>query len=89
MSDGNHELELKELEALRFASRASRAIRTLEIHRKAISREYSERIKKIKSVLILLQQQEQSGQLSISGADTVEISPDLKRLIYNPTEAIA
>ena len=38
----------RELEALRFSSRASRAITTLEMQRKSIGREYGERIKKIK-----------------------------------------
>jgi hypothetical protein len=80
----DHELELKELEALRFSARAARAITTLEVQRKVITREYGERIKKIRAVIMLLQQRESMGQLSIDGMDAIEITPELKKLIYNP-----
>jgi predicted DNA-binding protein (UPF0251 family) len=83
-SHGNHELELKELEALRFSARAARAITTLEVQRKTITREYGERIKKIKALILLLQQRESMGQLSIEGMDAIEITPELRKLIYNP-----
>ena len=74
----------RELEALRFSSRAARAITTLEVQRKAIGREYGERIKKIKAVIMLLQQRESMGQLSLEGMDAIEITPELRKLIYNP-----
>jgi len=77
--------DVKELEALRFSARANRAITTLETQRKSVVKEYSERIKKIRSVILMIQQREQMGQLAIDGMDEIEISPDLKRLIYNPT----
>jgi hypothetical protein len=80
----DHELELKELEALRFSARAARAITTLEVQRKTITREYGERIKKIKAVIMLLQQRESMGQLSLEGMDAIEITPELRKLIYNP-----
>jgi predicted DNA-binding protein (UPF0251 family) len=80
----DHELELKELEALRFSARAARSITTLEVQRKIITREYGERIKKIRAVIMLLQQRESMGQLSIDGMDAIEITPELKKLIYNP-----
>jgi predicted DNA-binding protein (UPF0251 family) len=80
----DHELELKELEALRFSSQAARAITTLEVQRKTITREYGERIKKIKAVIMLLQQRESMGQLSLEGMDAIEITPELRKLIYNP-----
>ena len=76
--------DLKELEALRFSAKANRAITTLEMQRKSIVKEYSERIKKIRSVILMIQQREQMGQLAIEGMDEIEISPDLKKLIYNP-----
>jgi len=85
----DHELELKELEALRFSARAARAITTLEVQRKTITREYGERIKKIKAVIMLLQQRESMGQLSIDGMDAIEITPELKKLIYNPVGDIS
>jgi len=74
----------RELDALRFSSRASRAITTLEVQRKAIGREYGERIKKIKALILILQQRESIGQLSIEGMDAIEITPELRKLIYNP-----
>lgn len=86
---GNHELELRELEALRFSARAARAITTLEVQRKSITREYGERIKKIKAVIMLLQQRESIGQLSIEGMDAIEITPELKKLIYNPVSDLS
>lgn len=84
MPNRDHELELKELEALRFSSQAARSITTLEVQRKTITREYGERIKKIKAVIMLMQQRESMGQLSLEGMDAIEITPELKKLIYNP-----
>ena len=66
------------------SARAARAITTLEVQRKTITREYGERIKKIKAVIMLLQQRESMGQLSLEGMDAIEITPELKKLIYNP-----
>jgi hypothetical protein len=80
----NTDNERRELEALRFSSRATRAITTLEVQRKAIGREYGERIKKIKALILILQQRESLGQMSIDGVDAVEITPELRKLIYNP-----
>ena len=85
----DHELELKELEALRFSSQAARAITTLEVQRKTITREYGERIKKIKAVIMLLQQRESMGQLSLEGMDAIEITPELRKLIYNPVGSLS
>ena len=84
MPNRDHELELKELEALRFSSQAARSITTLEVQRKTITREYGERIKKIKAVIMLMQQRESMGQLSLEGMDAIEITPELRKLIYNP-----
>ena len=80
----NNTNDQRELEALRFSSRASRAITTLEMQRKSIGREYGERIKKIKALILILQQRESLGQMSIDGIDAVEITPELRKLIYNP-----
>ena len=85
----DHELELKELEALRFSSQAARSITTLEVQRKVITREYGERIKKIKAVIMLLQQRESMGQLSLEGMDAIEITPELRKLIYNPVGSLS
>jgi hypothetical protein len=79
-----HDQDQRELEALRFSARAARAITTLEMQRKTITREYGERIKKIRSLILILQQREAIGQLSIDGIDAIEISPELRKLIHNP-----
>jgi hypothetical protein len=79
-----HDQDQRELEALRFSARAARAITTLEMQRKTITREYGERIKKIRALILILQQRESIGQLGIDGINAVEISPELKKLIHNP-----
>ena len=79
-----HDQDQRELEALRFSARAARAITTLEMQRKTITREYGERIKKIRALILILQQRESIGQLGIQGIDAVEISPELRKLIHNP-----
>ena len=43
-----------------------------------------QRIKKIKALILILQQRESLGQMGIEGIDAVEITPELKKLIYNP-----
>ena len=62
-----HDQDQRELEALRFSARAARAITTLEMQRKTITREYGERIKKIRALILILQQRESIGQLGIDG----------------------
>lgn len=79
-----HDQDQRELEALRFSARAARAITTLEVQRKTITREYGERIKKIRALVMILQQREAIGQLSIEGIDAIDITPELKALVYNP-----
>lgn len=80
-----HDLELKELEALRFAAQAARSITTLEVRRKTVTRIYSERIKKLKTLVGLIQQKDQLGQLKIEGIDSIEVDPELRKVVYDPT----
>lgn len=83
-----HDSDLKELTALRFASQANRAITTLEVQRKMVVKEYSERVKRVKAVILMIQQRDTMGQLALSGMDDIEISDDLKKLIYDPTHGL-
>lgn len=83
-----HDSDLKELTALRFVSKANRAITTLEVQRKMVVREYSERVKKVKAVILMIQQRDSMGQLALTGMDDIEISDDLKQLIYDPTHGL-
>jgi len=83
-----HDGELKELNALRFVSRANRAITTLEVQRKMVVKEYSERVKKVKAVILMIQQRDSMGQLALTGMDDIGISDDLKQLIYDPTHGL-
>ena len=84
MTTTQHDQDQRELEALRFSARAARAITTLEMQRKTITREYGERIKKIRALILILQQRESMGQMSLDGMDAVEITPELRKLVYNP-----
>lgn len=86
MPAGNrqHDLDLKELEALRFAAQAARSITTLEVHRKTVTRIYSERIKKLRALIMLIQQKDQLGQLKIDGIDSIEIDPELRKIVFDP-----
>ena len=79
-----HDSDLKELEALRFSAQAARSINTLEVRRKTMNRIYAERIKELRTVVTLIQQQDQLGQLKIDGMDSIELEPNLKRLVYDP-----
>ena len=90
-----HEDDLKELRKLRqrnadleLRDQAARAINTLEEQRKFVTRQYGEGIKKIRAQILILLQRESSGQLNIDGIDSVEISPEMKKLIYNPLGTI-
>ena len=80
--------ELKLLRQLKadneFFIQASRSITTLESQRKDVTRIYGERIKKLRSLLLILQQRKAIGQLSIEGIDSIDITPELKSLVYNP-----
>jgi hypothetical protein len=78
----------RELEALRFSSRAARAITTLEVQRKVITREYGERIKKIRALILIIQQRESIGQLSLDGMDAIEITPELEALVHDPVRGL-
>jgi len=86
-----HDQDLRELKLLRqlkedndFYMQASRSITTLESTRKDVTRIYGERIKKLRALVLILQQRKAIGQLSIEGIDSIDITPELKSLVYNP-----
>jgi hypothetical protein len=80
----NVENEQRELEALRFAARAARAIATLESRQKAIVQEISERKKKLRRIIEGVQQREQMGTLALDGLATISISEDDMGLVHDP-----
>ena len=53
-----------------------------------VVKEYSERVKRVKAVILMIQQRDTMGQLALSGMDDIEISDDLKQLIYDPTHGL-
>jgi hypothetical protein len=67
-----------------FFKQATRAIGTLESQRKDVTRIYGDRIKKLRALQSILVGRDSIGQMSIDGVDSVEISPELKALVYNP-----
>jgi hypothetical protein len=79
-----HDLELRELEAHRFSAQVARSIKTLQVGQKTVNRIYSERIKSLRTITEMIQQKDQLGQLKIDGMDCIDISPELKRLVYDP-----
>lgn len=89
----NHELQLlrrreqesrKREEHSDFFKAATRAIGTLESQRKDVTRIYGDRIKKLRALIIILSGRDSIGQMSIEGIDAIDITPELKALVYNP-----
>lgn len=76
--------EQRELEALRFAAKASRAINALEIRQKAFVQEISERKKRLRRMIEGIEQREQMGTLALEGMDTVSMSDDDLSLVHDP-----
>jgi hypothetical protein len=76
--------EQRELEALRFAARAARAIATLEARQKSVMQEIGERKKKLRRIIEGVQQREQMGTLALEGIDSVSISDDEMALVHDP-----
>lgn len=74
----------RELEALRFAARASRAVATLDARQKAVVQEFSERKKRIRRIIEAIEQREQMGVLSLEGLDKITLSDDDMALVHNP-----
>lgn len=80
--------EQRELIALRTAARAQRAISLLEMHRKTAAAEYSERIKRLRSIVSEIQIEEQKGTLALEGLDAVTLSQDDEILIHDPLRGL-
>lgn len=78
------ENEQRELEALRFAARAARAIATLESRQKSITAEINERKKKLRRIIEGVQQREQMGTLPLDGLASISISDDDLALVHDP-----
>jgi len=78
----------KELEALRLTSRSLRAITQLEAHKKSVTGEYNERIKRLKKIIAAIQARGELGVLPLEGIDGVCLTEDDERLILNPVEGL-
>jgi hypothetical protein len=78
----------KELEALRLTSRSLRAITQLEAHKKSVTGEYNERIKRLKKIIAAIQARGELGVLPLEGIDGVCLTEDDERLIANPSEGL-
>ena len=76
--------EIRELEALRFAAKASRAIATLEARQKAIVAEISERKKRLRRIVGGIESQDQIGTLPLQGLAAVSVSDDDLGLVLDP-----
>ena len=76
--------ETRELEALRFAAKASRAIATLEARQKSVVAEISERKKRLRRIIAGIESQEQMGTLPLQGLAAVSVSDDDMGLVLDP-----
>ena len=76
--------EVRELEALRFAAKASRAIATLEARQKSVVAEISERKKRLRRIIVGIESQEQMGTLPLQGLAAVSVSDDDMALVLDP-----
>ena len=76
--------EVRELEALRFAAKASRAIATLEARQKSVVAEISERKKRLRRIIAGIESHEQMGTLPLQGLAAVSVSDDDMGLVLDP-----
>ncbi len=83
----NNDSERRELEALRLASRAQRAIATLENHQKSLAQECSERRKRLRKIIVAIQQREQMGTLALE-FDLIQLAPEDQQLIHDPMRGL-
>jgi len=82
--DNLENAETRELEALRFAAKASRAIATLESRQKSVVAEISERKKRLRRIIAGIESQEQMGTLPLQGLAAVSVSDDDMGLVLDP-----
>ncbi len=80
--------ERRELEAFRLLARTQRAIATLENHQKALSQECGERRKRLKRIIVAIQQSDQLGTLPLDGIDRLSLGSDDESLIHSPLQGL-
>ena len=78
----------RELEALRLAARAARAIEALNSHQKSLVQEIGERRKRLKNLIASIQQQEAMGELQLRGIDAVSMSFEVESLVHDPVRGL-
>jgi hypothetical protein len=86
--DVDNDNDKRELEALRLAARAARAIEALNAHQKSLVQELSERRKRLRNLIAGIQQQESLGQLSLKGIAAVALSEHDEALVYDPLRGL-
>lgn len=83
-----NESERRELEALRLAARASRAIEAINGHQKSLVQELSERRKRLRNLIAGIRQQESLGQLPLKGIAAVALSEHDEALVHDPLRGL-
>ena len=83
-----NESERSELEALRLAARAARAIEAINGHQKSLVQELSERRKRLRNLIAGIQQQESLGQLPLKGIAAVALSEHDEALVHDPLRGL-
>lgn len=86
--DVDNDNDKRELEALRLAARAARAIEALNSHQKSLVQEIGERRKRLKNLIASIQQQEAMGELQLRGIDSVSMSFEVESLVHDPVRGL-
>lgn len=83
-----NESERRELEALRLAARASRAIEAINAHQKSLVQELSERRKRLRNLIASIQHQDSLGQLPLKGISAVALTEHDEALVHDPLRGL-
>lgn len=65
---------------------AFRSCETLRSKQKAVDREYSDRVKKLKKLMVSIASTPEDTTLP--GTDGLSLTPDLQKLLLNPTDGL-
>ena len=69
-------------------SMAYRSRQTLRAQLKSVAREYSDRIRQLDHLMERASASDEAGADALTGVDKLSLSPELKRLLVNPTHGL-
>lgn len=68
--------------------RAARAAQTLRARSKAVNREHADRIRKLENFMRRISAEADASGSPLKGTEALSLSPDLDKLIANPTHGL-